>query len=317
MKAINHHNGNSSSNAVRKKEPEAAQFIPSQKREKTGLSGKLRLLLVSSSSNDEISIVNELHQAGFQVSHKRVETAECFKAELSENQWDLIISDYCLSASDGIAVLKLYQLTGLDIPFIIVSASIGEELAVEVLKAGAHECVMKQNLSRLVPAITRELRWSHERQTRRRAEATHAYLASVVDSCNDAIIGETMDGTIVSWNRGAERLYGYAASEMIGRQASILVPSYHPEDLDGVQKCGWQIGNLVTVRLRKDGSEVEVSLSFSPIKDATGRVIGTSTVARDVTFWKQEENERLELIRDLTSALAIKINHVEPLRVAN
>ena len=76
-------------------------------------------------------------------------------------------------------------------------------------------------------------------------------------------------------------------------------------------------GNLVTVRVRKDGSEVEVSLSFSPIKDATGRVIGTSTVARDVTFWKQEENERLELIRDLTSALAIKINHVEPLRAAN
>jgi PAS domain S-box-containing protein len=317
---MNHHTGNSNYCVPTRKGQENSFCKNPPKHEKAPLSETLRLLLVDNSSHDGISMVNELRRAGFEVSHKRVETAEGFRAQLNENTWDVIICDYCLGNSDGMAILELHQKMGCDIPFIMVSASIGEELAVEILKAGAHEYVMKQNLSRLVPAVIRELRAAQERQIRRRADSTHAYLASVVDCCNDAIIGETLDGTIVSWNRGAERLFGYAASEMIGRSASILAPIYRPEELDEVQgnlRSNWQVGNLVTVRVRKDGSEVEVSLSISPIKDFTGRIIGTSTVARDVTFWKEEENERLELIRDLTSALAIKIHHVEPLSSVN
>jgi PAS domain S-box-containing protein len=104
---------------------------------------------------------------------------------------------------------------------------------------------------------------------------------------------------------------------MIGHSASVLIPWYRPEashwTLEGLSR-GEQVDNLVTVRIRKDGSTVEVSLSISPIKDAAGRIIGASTVARDITLWKQAENERLSLIQDLTSALAIKINHVEPLK---
>jgi PleD family two-component response regulator len=155
---------------------------------------KLRLLLVENSIHAELSIVNELHCAGFEVSHKRVETTGDFQAELKEKPWDVIICDYCLRGADGVTMLQLYQQLGLDIPFIMVSATVGEDLAVDALKAGANDYVMKQNLSRLVPAINRELRAAQERQIRRRIETTQVYLASVVESCNDAIIGETLDG---------------------------------------------------------------------------------------------------------------------------
>jgi signal transduction histidine kinase len=94
---------------------------------------------------------------------------------------------------------------------------------------------------------------------------------------------------------------------MIGRSVSILIPPYRPEELPEINdsiKRGEGVDGLETVRLRKDGTAVEVSLTISPIKDAGGRVVGASTVARDITHRKQEENERLGLIKDLTAALA-------------
>jgi len=288
-----------------------SQRFPSTR--KSGTAEKLRLLLVENSIHDELSIVNELHCGGFEVSHKRVETAVDFQTELKGGPWDVIICDYCLRGSDGVTLLHLYQQLSLDIPFIMVSATVGEDLAVDALKAGANDYVMKQNLSRLLPAINRELRAAQERQIRRRTESTQAYLASVVEFCNDAIIGETLDGAVVTWNRGAERLYGYSAPEMIGRPASILIPWYRPEAFQDPLKAlcrNEEVDNLATVHVRKDGSPVEVSLSISPIKDAAGRMIGASTVARDITMWKQAENERLNLIQDLTSALEIRINHL-------
>ena len=165
-----------------------------------------------------------------------------------------------------------------------------------MMKAGAHDYVMKSNLARLVPAVKRELRAAQERRDRRQAEAIATYLASIVQSCDDAIIGKTLDGIVVSWNAGAERLYGYTADEMIGRSISVLIPSYRPEELPGIFetiKRGEGVDGLETVRIRKDGTPVEVSLTISPIRDATGRVVGASTVARDITRRKQEENERL------------------------
>ena len=136
-------------------------------------------------------------------------------------------------------------------------------------------------------------------------------MASIVQSCDDAIIGKTLEGTVVSWNVGAERLYGYGADEMIGRidfpSDSSLPAGGAPEIFEAIKR-GEGVDGLETVRIRKDGKPVEVSLTISPIKDATGQVVGASTVARDITRRKQEENERLGLIQDLTAALS----HVLP-----
>jgi PAS domain S-box-containing protein len=176
-----------------------------------------------------------------------------------------------------------------------------------MLKAGAHHYVMKDNLAKLVPAVDHELRAAQERRIYQRLEATRSYLASIVSSCNDAVVGKTLDGTVVSWNIGAEKLYGYNAVEMIGRSIKVLFPHYRPEELMEVMeriKLGEQVEQLETVRVRKDGKPVEVSVVISPIKDAQGEIIGASSISRDISQRKLEENERLALIQELTAALS-------------
>ncbi len=119
-------------------------------------------------------------------------------------------------------------------------------------------------------------------------------LAAIVESSEDGITGKTLDGVITSWNHGAERLYGYLASEVIGKPIAILVPPNRPNEvpqiLDRIRR-GEQVEHYETVRIRKDGSRLTVSLTVSPIKDAAGRIVGASTIARNVTERKGMEEE--------------------------
>jgi PAS domain S-box-containing protein len=122
-------------------------------------------------------------------------------------------------------------------------------------------------------------------------------LASIVETSNDAIVSKDLNGIITSWNRGAERLFGYAAEEMIGKSITTLIPperqNEEPEILDRV-RCGECIDHYETVRQRKDGSFVDISLSISPVMDSAGRVIGASKIARDITDRKEAQaRERL------------------------
>ncbi len=121
---------------------------------------------------------------------------------------------------------------------------------------------------------------------RRRADRGIRRLAAIVQSSDDAIIGKTLDGIITSWNAGAERIYGYSFDEVIGRDISMLVP---PDQLSELQQMlerirqGERVSHRETVRLRKDGERIHMSVTVSPIKDATGRLSGGSTIARDIT----------------------------------
>ncbi|HWV98643.1 MAG TPA: PAS domain S-box protein [Candidatus Acidoferrum sp.] len=271
------------------------------------MSGQLRVLVVEDSVEDTFFVVRELQRGGFDVTFERVETHAGMQAALEARSWDLVICDYAMPQFSGMAALRLCQQRNLDIPFIMVSGVIGEESAVEMLKAGAGYYLRKDHLDRLAAVVKRELAAANEQRIRRRTEADTAYLASIVRSCNDAIIGKTLDGTIVAWNDGAERLYGYRAEEIIGRPISILIPTYRPEELSeilGQIARGERIDLAETVRLRKDGAPVEVSVTISPIRNAQGQVIGASSVARDISKRKQEESERLALIQDLTAALS-------------
>jgi PAS domain S-box-containing protein len=267
----------------------------------------LKVLIVEDSENDTLLITRELQRGGFEVDFERVDTPESLRGALAKQSWDLIISDYSMPRFRGPEALAIYNEHEIDIPFISVSGTMGEDTAVAMVKAGAHDYVMKNQLDRLAPAVTRELRAAQERRVCRHTEAVAKYLASIVEYCDDAIVGCTLDGTIVSWNRGAERLYGYSAVEMIGRSISVLLPSYRPQELPEFLeriRQGGRVGWLDTIRIRKNGTPVEVSLAISPIKDADGNTIGASEAGRDITRRKQEENERLRLIQDLTEALA-------------
>ena len=117
-------------------------------------------------------------------------------------------------------------------------------------------------------------------------------LASIVESSDDAIVGVTLDGTILSWNRGAEKIYGYSAREMLGKPASILVPCDMPEDVINILariKRGEQVDHYDTARIGKDGKKVHVDLIVSPILNAAGQIIGASSITRDITERKKAE----------------------------
>jgi len=270
------------------------------------ISSRYRVLLVEDCAQDALLNLRQLERGGLQVEHARVETAAEMRAALKGGRWDFILCDYHLPWLNGLEALALYKETGLDMPFIVVSGIIGEEQAVRLIKAGAHEYVMKENLAGLVPAVKRELQAAEERCIRRRTEDTEAFLASLVQSCDDAIIGQTLDGCIVSWNRGAEQIYGYTPSEILGSSFSMLVPSYRPsgqhEILEKISH-GVAVPRFETVHLNKNGTAIEVSLSVSPVTDPHGRIIGAASVTRDITERKLEEAERLGLIQDLTAAL--------------
>jgi two-component system, cell cycle sensor histidine kinase and response regulator CckA len=267
----------------------------------------LRVLVVEDSEVDTMLTMRELRRGGFEPSFERVETSEAMAAALNNSAWDVIISDYALPQFGGAAALVLFQQKNLDIPFIIVSGAMGEERAVEMMKAGAHDYVLKHNLARLAPAVSRELDAAEQRRIRRQNEATMAYLASIVSSCQDAIVGTTLEGIVVSWNAGAEVLYGYTAAEMIGKSVTTLVPANRPADFPEIYRETQpveRVERFETVRVRKDESLVEVSLTISPLKDPEGKIIGASTVSFDISKRKREEAEWMKLIQELTDALA-------------
>src|SRR5207247_7521479 len=129
------------------------------------------------------------------------------------------------------------------------------------------------------------------------ARGSQAALAAIVENSDDAIIGKTLDGRITTWNRGAERMYGYTASEAIGQPISLLVPEDRRDELALVMerlRRGEAIHHLETTRVRKDGRKIDAAITISPIRDASGRLVGAATIARDVTDQTQLQRRLLE-----------------------
>ena len=141
---------------------------------------------------------------------------------------------------------------------------------------------------------------------RRRAEETRARLAAIVESSDDAIIAKDPDGTILSWNRAAERLYGYDAADAIGRPVSILAAPDREDEIPELIAAiarGESVDHHETVRRRKDGTLIDVSVTISPIRDPNGTIIGASTIARDVSQRRQLELRRAQFIANAAHEL--------------
>ena len=147
---------------------------------------------------------------------------------------------------------------------------------------------------------------------RKRQEALRARYAAIIESSDDGIMSKTLQGIITSWNRGAERLFGYSAAESIGRPMLMLFPEgWLDEETDILAKIarGESIDHFETVRVRKDGTYIDVAVTISPIRDAQGKIIGASNIARDISERKRAEQRqlmqmsRLELLGEITRAI--------------
>ena len=267
----------------------------------------LRLLVIEDSESDLRLLLAELKNRNYSPIHQRVETEADMWTALREHDWDIVIADYVLPQFSAPAALRVLQKSKLDLPCIVISGVYGEEAAVEMMKAGAHDYIVKSNLSRLAPAIEREMVAANSRQVKARAEAAMQHLAAIVEYSEEAIFSKNLEGIIVSWNPAAERIFGYRTEEIIGRSINILFPENKQDELldimAGVNRSEL-IGFKETYRKRKDGKTIPVSVCVSPIKGTDGRVIGASTIARDLTEPRQTEIERYQLIKDLTEALS-------------
>ncbi|QEL14918.1 PAS domain S-box protein [Limnoglobus roseus] len=141
---------------------------------------------------------------------------------------------------------------------------------------------------------------------KKRAEATQARLAAIVESSDDAVIGKTLDGTIESWNAGAERVFGYPAVEAVGRHITLIIPPDRLDEERGILerlRRGERIDHFETIRVTKSGSLVDISLTVSPIRDAAGHLIGASKIARDMTRMRAGERALAEARRRSETAL--------------
>ncbi|HXI72128.1 MAG TPA: PAS domain S-box protein [Verrucomicrobiae bacterium] len=270
------------------------------------MSKAINILMVEDSENDTQLLMGELRRHGYEPTHRRVETSRDMQAAIKGHKWDVVVSDYTMPQFSGADALKLFNGLELDIPFIFVSGTYGEEAAVRMMKAGADDYFVKGNLARLVPAIEREMESARARRAQVRAEMAMHHLAAIVESSRDAIYGMDLDSTIISWNPAAERIFGYSADEIIGRLIPVLFPlSRRDELLETVASIrqGKLAGVYETERRRKDGRVINVSITCSPITNAEGKITGASVIARDISRQTQDEEDRLKLIKDLTAAL--------------
>lgn len=197
------------------------------------MSMTLRVLMVEDSEDDAAIIVRHLKRAGYKVAARRVETETDMSLALDQENWDLIISDYRMPAFSTPAALALMQSKGLDLPFIMVSGTIGEDRAVSVMKAGAHDYIMKNNLARLVPAVERELKEAEERQRRKRAEQalreSDERLNLALKSAEVGTWAWDITSDRLVWDDYLYPLYGLTKDRKIHRHSEFIA-LIHPQD---------------------------------------------------------------------------------------
>ncbi len=274
------------------------------------MSIQLRVLIVEDSEDDAALLVRELRRAGYEPVFKRVETAKAMSAELKRQEWDIVICDYVMPKFSGLKALSVLKNSGVDLPFIIISGKIGEETAVEAMKAGVHDYCMKDNLTRLGPAIHRELKEAVVRRERKLAQEALRDQAQIMDQVHDSVISTDLDGHVTSWNKGAKRLFGYSAKEALGKHISFVYPADQHQFLQQkvIKPLKKKGQHEVEVRMRrKSGEDFYAHLSLSLLKDRKGSVVGMIGYSMDITPRKHAE----EALRETTKQLEIEREALE------
>ena len=263
-----------------------------------------------------------LRRQGIVGHFTRVQARDEFIGALQQTRFDVILSDFELPGFDGLSALKIAHEQAPDCPFIFVSGRLGEEAAIESLAQGASDFIVKDRLGRLPATIRRVLRETSEKAAARRAQQMIADQAALLEMAQDAIVVGDLRGHIQYWNRGAERLHGWKAEEVIGRDAREFLfqdPAGFDEALKALLQEGAWSGE---VRKRtKAGGQVLVETRWSLVRDPAGRPKSILSLNTDITGKKKLEEEvwrsqRVELVAALAGGIAHDINNaLTPVRI--
>lgn len=263
----------------------------------------LRALVVEDSEFDAQIIISFLRKGGYDVTFQRVENAEAMRASLQSGEWQLILADYNLPAFNAPAALQVLQESGRDLPFIIVSGGIGEDIAVACMKAGAHDYLMKGNLHRLAPAVERELREAANRASQREAKKAMAEselrYRLLWETCPDAVVLVDPAGQVHFANPAVKDVFGRSPEEVIGQNLSILVPErLRAAPLMALERYADPAVSKLNVKasestgLRRDGTEIPIEVSVSDmVLQGERRFVA---FIRDISERKRAERELRE-----------------------
>ena len=262
----------------------------------------LQILHLEDNPRDAELIQATLETEGIVCDVTRVDTEADFCASLEHGSFDLILTDYTLPSFDGLSALKISMEKRPDVPFIFVSGTLGEEVAIEALKIGATDYILKERLSRIVPSVQRALREAKERAERKRAEeaalAARARFEGILEIAQDAIISVNSHQGIILFNQGAEKIFGYTQAEVIGRPLDLLLPQRfedvhrkHIEDFARSPDVARTMGQRREVSgRRKDGGEFPAEASISKLD--LGSELVFTVILRDITERKRADDDR-------------------------
>lgn len=252
----------------------------------------LRLLILEDRPSDAELVIHELRRSGFDPDWRLVDTEEEYRAHLNENL-DVILADFTLPQFDAPYALEVLKEHRLDVPFILVTGSIGEEEAVKCIKQGAADYLLKDRLARLGSAVTHALQERKLRQARRRAEATEKRLNTIIEATSDLISVMDTNGQMVYLNRAGREMLGFAETEVI--EGNTITETHPPrvrplivnEAIPLAMRNGLWSGE--TSLLRRDGQEIPVSQVIMAHKAPDSTVEFLSTIARDISERKRVE----------------------------
>ncbi len=255
---------------------------------------QISILLAEDSEDDALLLIRFLRENGYDPDYVRVfSRGQCSDA-LTKKEYDLIIADYSMPQFTALNVLELVKEHGIDTPLIVVSGTMGEDAAVDTMRAGASDYIMKGNFRRLIPAIERELHESKIRKAHRKAKRVNQLLSTAFEQAAETVVITDINGVIEYVNPAFQNISGYSREEALGKRINILKSGKHDakhyEDLWNTINSG-NVWHGRFKNRRKNGSIYEEEASISPVRDNSGRIMNFVAVKRDITHEVELEQQ--------------------------
>ncbi len=264
----------------------------------------LCVLIIEDSEDDLLLLIRSLKKGGYKPVYERVETAADTKKALKEKQWDIILCDYKMPKFDAPSAIALLKETNINIPLIVVTGTVGEETAADCMRLGAQDYILKDNLSRLCPAIARELEDAKVKKKQKQAESQRETILealrkseekyrSIIESMQEGYFEDDLTGRFTFVNDAICKFMGYSREELIGMDNRQYQTEKTAKKIfqvfNKIYRTGEAAKGIEEEYIRKDGNKGFAELSVSLIRNAEGKPIGFRGVSHDITERKQAE----------------------------